>query len=573
MDNSQINQNDDPMLGKLIFDRYKLIKRLGAGSFGSIYAAEYQNQNYAIKFEEKDRGQNLLENEAYIMSYLHGPGLPIVKSYGYSSKHNILVMELMGKSLEDIFESFVVKKMSPRCVCNIGYQMIEILEYIHEKHIIHRDIKPDNFVIGRNEKRKYIYILDFGLSKKYRSSTTKKHYRIIKSKNLTGTARYASINALKGLTQSRRDDLEAVGYVLMYFLRGRLPWQGIPVKNKEDRYRKILEKKIETSAEELCYGYPREFTDYVNYTRNLLYEQDPEYYYLKNLFLNVLNREGFRIDCYYDWDKETINYFRDFKNVDNNRNNKSKNDSTSISTNQLFNMKDVNSFTSVENRAYNNNINKYNTNSNTISMVNYQINNKFNGMINSTTNNEGSTLYQKRNDPELTNANTNIKTNEAVNNIIKEQNKYNYNSITKGNNNIQKNYIQNGDIQNGNIQNGNIQNGNIQNGNIQNGNIQKSNVQNGNIQNGNIQKSNVQKSNVQNNNVQNNNNNSQNNYVNNVKNIHAKNNINDNKEKQQLNQENNYAKNKRKEIDNDQKKNGGVYLPRSEKDNKCCLIF
>ena len=139
MDNSQSNQNqnDDPMIGKLIFDRYKLKKRLGSGSFGSIYSAEYQNQEYAIKLEEKLRGQNLLENEAYIMSYLNGPGLPFVKSYGYSSKHNILVMELMGKSLEDIFESFVVKKMTPRCVCNIGYQMIEILEFIKKKNVSH----------------------------------------------------------------------------------------------------------------------------------------------------------------------------------------------------------------------------------------------------------------------------------------------------------------------------------------------------------------------------------------------------------------------------------------------------
>ena len=178
MDNSQINQisNDDPMIGKLIFDRYKLIKKLGAGSFGSIYSAENGNQYYAIKLEEKSSGQHLLENEAYIMSYLHGPGLPVVKSFGYNRKYYILVMELMGKSLEDIFKSFVVKKMSPRCVCNIGYQMIEILEYIHNKHVIHRDIKPDNFVIGKNYKKKYIYILDFGLYKKYRSSKTLKHY-------------------------------------------------------------------------------------------------------------------------------------------------------------------------------------------------------------------------------------------------------------------------------------------------------------------------------------------------------------------------------------------------------------
>ena len=160
MDNSQtnLNKNEDPMIGRLIFDRYKLIKKLGSGSFGSIYSAKYNNQMFAIKLEEKNNGQNLLENEAYIMNYLRGPGLPLVKSYGHSSKYNILVMELMGKSLEDIFEDFIVKKMSTRCVCNIGYQMIEILEYIHNKHVIHRDIKPDNFVVGLNEKKKiYIY--------------------------------------------------------------------------------------------------------------------------------------------------------------------------------------------------------------------------------------------------------------------------------------------------------------------------------------------------------------------------------------------------------------------------------
>ena len=377
MDNYQTNpaQNEeDPMIGKLIFDRYRLIKKLGSGSFGCIYSAEYENKFYAIKLEEKIRGQNLLENEAYIMSYLHGPGLPTVKSYGYSSKHNILVMELMGKSLEDIFESFVVKKMSTRCVCNIGYQIIEILEYIHNKHVIHRDIKPDNFVIGLNEKRKYIFILDFGLSKKFRSSKTLKHYPIIKSKNLTGTARYASINALNGLTQSRRDDLEAVGYVLMYFLRGRLPWQGIPVRNKEERYRKIMNKKKETSAEELCRGFPQQFTDYVNYTRKLEYEQDPDYYYLKNLFLSTLENYGFKLDCYYDWDKQTITYNRDFNNIENYINNSNANSINNSQPTQVESMDTSNNNNKIK-------INYYNkSNSNNISISNnFTKTNLFNG--------------------------------------------------------------------------------------------------------------------------------------------------------------------------------------------------
>ena len=435
MDNDPLNSyhNEDSMIGKLLFDRYKLIKRLGSGSFGKIYSAECNNQYYAIKLEEKNKGQNLLENEAYIMSYLHGPGLPYVKSYGYSNKYNILVMELMGKSLEDIFESFVVKKMSPRCVCNIGYQMIEILEFIHNKHVIHRDIKPDNFVVGLKEKRKYIYILDFGLSKKYRSSRTLQHYQKVKNKNLTGTARYASINALNGLTQSRRDDLEAIGYVLMYFLRGRLPWQGIPVKNKEDRYRKIMEKKIATSADELCRGFPSEFAEYINYTRNLEYEQDPDYYYLKNLFLEVLGRDGFRIDCYYDWDKETINYFRDFKNVDNNDNNnfkKNGTESSSLNLNHKFNkVKDINSQHSTGDNK--NNYDKdnllFNDSSKNNHLLSYTGNNNFGNHYN------GIGLSEKKKEPESLYANEIVR--EYINNEQKRGDQNNLHGDININNN------------------------------------------------------------------------------------------------------------------------------------------
>ena len=295
----------DPMIGRIFFNKYTLVKKLGEGSFGAIYSAKSQHNWYAIKLENKNRGQNLLENEAYIMSYLHGKRIPFIKSFGYSGGYTVLVMELMGKSLEDIFENLPIKKMTVNCVGKLGLQMIEILEYIHDKHIIHRDIKPDNFVMGRGEKSKYLYLLDFGLAKKYRSSTTLKHYPMIKKKNLTGTARYASINALNGLTQSRRDDLEAVGYVLLYFLRGKLPWQGLHVKNKEDRYHKIMEIKKETTPFKLCKGFPKEFEEYVEYTRNLRYEQDPDYEYLKNLFNCILKED--KLENIYDWDNKTLN--------------------------------------------------------------------------------------------------------------------------------------------------------------------------------------------------------------------------------------------------------------------------
>jgi len=528
--------SEDSMLGTLVFDRYKILKRLGAGSFGRIYSAEYENQYYAIKLENKNHGQNLLENEAYIMSYLNGPGLPAVKSYGYSSRHNILVMELMGKSLEDIFESFVVRKMTVRCVCNIGYQMMEIMEYIHKKHIIHRDIKPDNFVIGRGEKKKYIYILDFGLAKKYRSSRTLKHNPMVKNKNLIGTARYASINALNGISQSRRDDLEAIGYVLMYFLRGRLPWQGIPVKNKEERYRKIMEKKIETSPEELCQGFPEEFINYIHYTRNLEYEQDPDYGFLKSLFLNVLKKEGFIVDCYYDWDKETIKYFRDFEHFKK----KEKKENNTISPKNRTN--DISNLNIGQTDQNNNNINNLNIKSlPTMENIDngYHLNselrytyNKINSNINSITPNNYMQSKKNLNQYNISrnNNNNNVASNISMNKNanISAFNPTNYEGSAIGPKTNEKaqnqtnvdNYIK---PNNENNNNNNINNNN--NNNINNNNINNTNLD--------IQK---------------------NNYLNN------------NNENKALRQSNN-------NIDNNLGSNNLKKNPRLQKDNCCCVIF
>jgi serine/threonine protein kinase len=189
----------------------------------------------------------------------------------------------------------------------IGIQMLDRLEFIHSKNIIHRDIKPDNFVLGLDNKSHIIYILDFGLSKKFRSSRTHQHIKFSVNKKLTGTARYASINALRGCEQSRRDDLEAIGYVLMYFLRGSLPWQGLHVNKGEDRYKKILLKKKGTSAEELCKTFPNEFAEYINYTRNLEFEADPDYKFLRGLLTTVLEKQKCEFDFFYDWLTEKPN--------------------------------------------------------------------------------------------------------------------------------------------------------------------------------------------------------------------------------------------------------------------------
>ena len=298
---SEEESENNEITSKLFFNKYKCIKKLGEGSFGMIYKAEYNGNYFALKFEDRN-GQNLLESEAAIMKYLEGPHIPFVKSYGYSGKYNILVMELLDKSLEDLFSK--LKHFSLKTTCMLAIQMLIVLEFIHTRHIIHRDIKPDNFVMGLNKNSQFLYLLDFGLAKKYRSSTTLIQYPMINKKKLTGTARYASINALRGLEQSRRDDLEAVGYVLMYLLRGSLPWQGLQAKNKEERYKKIMQKKIDTNSYDLCYGFPSEFERYVEYCKGLEYTEEPRYEMLKEGFLRVLRREHCKFDYIYDWTTE-----------------------------------------------------------------------------------------------------------------------------------------------------------------------------------------------------------------------------------------------------------------------------
>ena len=301
MDNdySSSSSEVDNILGRTFFKKYQCIKKLGEGSFGLIYEAIYNNEHFALKFEDLRRNTNLLEAEASIMNYLKGPNIPSVRSFGTSGYYNVLIMQLMGKSLEDLINE--KKTFTIKTVCLLGYQMINVLEYIHDKHYVHRDIKPDNFVMGLNSLSKKLFLLDFGLAKKYRSSTTLVHYPLINKKKLTGTARYASINAMRGYEQSRRDDLEAVGYVLMYFLRGSLPWQGLSGKNKEERYRRILNKKLDTSAYDLCYQYPSEFETYIDYTRKMEYVEQPDYNMIRKLFLQILEKEGQNFDYIYDW--------------------------------------------------------------------------------------------------------------------------------------------------------------------------------------------------------------------------------------------------------------------------------
>jgi serine/threonine protein kinase len=319
----------DEILGKTFLNKYHCIKRLGEGSFGQIYEATYNSEKYALKFETRIKGYNLLQNEAAIINYLKGPNIPYVKSYGFTSNYNILVMQLLGKSLEALL--LERKTFSLKTVCLLGYQMVNILEYIHDKHILHRDIKPDNFVMGLNELSNNVYIIDFGLAKKYRSLTTLVQYPMVKKDKLTGTARYASINALKGYEHSRRDDLESVGYILIYFLKGKLPWQGIIAKTRDEKYKKIMEKKCEINSYELCRGFPKEFGYFLEICKNLKYEELPDYENMRNLFDNIMKRENYIYDYIYDWTTLEEKEFR--------KNNRTKTEPTNSDTSS-FNEKE-----------------------------------------------------------------------------------------------------------------------------------------------------------------------------------------------------------------------------------------
>ena len=209
-------------------------------------------------------------------------------------------MELLGKSLEELFKA-QNKHFSLKTTCMLGIQMVDRLEYLHSCRYIHRDVKPDNFCMGIGDKSHIVYIIDFGLSKKYWSNEYQCHIPLNTGKSLTGTARYASINALDGYEQSRRDDLESLGYILVYFLKGSLPWQGLKISHKGERFNKILEIKKKCSAKELCEGFPKELEDFITYTRKLKFREVPDYNYLRNLLKNIIKESGFVIDFYYDW--------------------------------------------------------------------------------------------------------------------------------------------------------------------------------------------------------------------------------------------------------------------------------
>ncbi|KAK9231709.1 hypothetical protein WN943_021948 [Citrus x changshan-huyou] len=269
-------------------NKFRLGRKIGSGSFGEIYLGTniQTNEEVAIK---------LLDFTAcYLLLPSMAAGIPNLRWFGVEGDYNVLVIDLLGPSLEDLF-NFCSRKLSLKTVLMLADQMINRVEFVHSKSFLHRDIKPDNFLMGLGRRANQVYIIDFGLAKRYRDTATHQHIPYRENKNLTGTARYASMNTHLGIEQSRRDDLESLGYVLI------LPWQGLKAGTKKQKYEKISEKKVSTSIEALCRGYPTEFASYFHYCRSLRFDDKPDYAYLKRLFRDLFIREGFQFDYVFDW--------------------------------------------------------------------------------------------------------------------------------------------------------------------------------------------------------------------------------------------------------------------------------
>ncbi|OHT04236.1 hypothetical protein TRFO_28350 [Tritrichomonas foetus] len=290
-------------MSDIVGGQFRLRRKIGAGSFGEIYSGENikTHRRVAIKLEDVKCEVPQLGYESKLYAHLQGgTGIPNMHWSGTENGKNIMVMDLLGKSLEDLFIQ-CNRKFSLKTVLMLADQMISCLEFFHQKNFLHRDIKPDNFVLGLGSNSNQVFIIDYGLAKRYRDQRNHLHVPFSTGKSLTGTARYASVAALRGDEQSRKDDLEAVGYVLMYFLRGSLPWMGSQCKELEEKYKIICDIKAKTSFEDLCEGFPQEFVKCLYMVRNLGFAEAPNYSAYRQLFRDLFIKSNFVYDYKYDW--------------------------------------------------------------------------------------------------------------------------------------------------------------------------------------------------------------------------------------------------------------------------------
>lgn len=287
----------------LIYGKFRLKIRLGAGSFGEVFEAEdlKTGELVALKLENIKSRYPQIEIEAKIMQDLkYGVGIPRFFSVDKDDRFRFLAMDLLGKSLDDLFY-ICGMKFTLKTVLMIIDQSLDIIEYVHKKQYIYRDIKPNNFLIGKGKRSNQIFLVDFGLTRKYIDENTGKHVQFSSNHSVAGTARFASASALSGNQQTRKDDMIALGYLWIYFIKGTLPWASIEGNDSEEKMEKMRIIKTKTSPEELCSKLPSEFSKYLKMVNELGFDEEPKYSDYRFLFRKLFLRYGFLYDYKYDW--------------------------------------------------------------------------------------------------------------------------------------------------------------------------------------------------------------------------------------------------------------------------------
>jgi len=312
----------DPNKLAVVDSRFILEIKIGQGSFGKVYVAwdQQEQTKVAVKIDQpKNNKRSVFDREIDIMKRVNDcKRVPSLLWHGSISSHTrsgknlsekesfvnrqFMVLDLQGMSLSILWKNYITY-FSLKTVLMLGIEIVRILEEVHSTGVLHRDIKPANFVISRGDRGRTIYILDFGLSVMYKRHDGS-HIDYSESCRRCGTARYSSINTHKRIRQSRRDDLEAAGYVLLLFLRD-LPWKQKKGESPEKKWKRILYEKTKWTPSVLCSNFDagvRElFVSYFDYCRNLEFKAKPNYDYLSNLFARALAQRKLPLDFMYDW--------------------------------------------------------------------------------------------------------------------------------------------------------------------------------------------------------------------------------------------------------------------------------